>query len=86
MRCRAVKHGKCSRNSLPILVFVVLIALDQLGLGDVVRQTFLILVAAVALGLALAFGLGGQHRAADLIDRWLNIDKRDDDEERPPPL
>jgi len=69
-----------------ILVFVVLIALDQLGLGDVVRQTFLILVAAVALGLALAFGLGGRHRAADLIDRWLNIDKRDDDEERPPPL
>lgn len=57
-----------------ILVFVVLIALDQLGLGDIIRQTFLILVGAVALGLALAFalafGLGGQRRAAELLERW----------------
>ena len=70
-----------------VLVFVVLIALDQLGLGDVVRQTFLIVVAAVALGLALAFGLGGRHRAGKWIDRW--IDAREDgrgEERRPPPL
>ena len=53
-----------------IMAFVLLIALEQLGLGDVLRQTFLILVAALALGLALAFGLGGQRRAADLIERW----------------
>ena len=54
-----------------IMVFVVMIALDQLGLGDVIRQTFLIIVAAVALGLALAFGLGGRERAQRrLIDRW----------------
>jgi hypothetical protein len=70
-----------------VLVFVVLIALDQLGLGDVVRQTFLIIVAAVALGLALAFGLGGRHRAADWIDRWARSREREHDEERrPPPL
>jgi hypothetical protein len=70
-----------------ILVFVVLIALDQLGLGDVVRQTFLILVAAVAFGLALAFGLGGRERAAELLDRWLDGRVRSaDDDERPPPL
>jgi hypothetical protein len=57
-----------------ILVFVVLIALDQLGLGDIIRQTFLILIGAAALGLALAFalafGLGGQRRAAELLERW----------------
>ena len=57
-----------------ILVFVVLIALDQLGLGDIIRQTFLIVVGAVAvglaLGIALAFGLGGQRRAAELLERW----------------
>ena len=70
-----------------VLVFVVLIALDQLGLGDVVRQTFLIIVAAVARGLALAFGLGGRGRAADLIDRWARAREREHDEERrPPPL
>jgi len=70
-----------------VLVFVVLIALEQLGLGDVVRQTFLILVAAVALGLALAFGLGGQRRAAEWIDRWSRSREREHEEERrPPPL
>src|SRR5688500_11635876 len=53
-----------------ILAFVILIALDQLGLGEILRQTFLILVAAVALGLALAFGLGGRERAAELIEKW----------------
>lgn len=61
-----------------IMIFVVLIALDQLGLGDIIRQTFLIIVAAIALGLALAFGLGGQKRAAELIERWTRseIDQR----------
>lgn len=53
-----------------IMTFVVLIALDQLGLGDILRQTFLVVVAAVALALALAFGLGGQRHAAELIERW----------------
>jgi hypothetical protein len=53
-----------------IMVFVVLIALDQLGLGEIIKQTFLILISAVALGLALAFGLGGQKRAAEFLERW----------------
>ena len=53
-----------------IMVFVIMIALDQMGLADIIRQAFLILVAGVALGLALAFGLGGQKRAADVIERW----------------
>jgi len=53
-----------------IVVFVVMIALDQMGLGDIIRQAFLIIVAAIGLGLALALGLGGQKRAAELIERW----------------
>jgi hypothetical protein len=53
-----------------IMIFVVMIALDQMGLGDIIRQTFLVIVAAIALGLALAFGLGGQKRAAELVERW----------------
>ena len=53
-----------------IMTFVIMIALDQIGLGDIIRETFLVLVAAVALGLALAFGLGGQKRAAEIIERW----------------
>ena len=53
-----------------IMIFVIMIALDQTGLGDIIRETFLILLAAVALALALAFGIGGQRRAAELIERW----------------
>jgi hypothetical protein len=62
-----------------IMIFAAMIALDQTGLGDIIRETFLIIVAAVALGLALAFGLGGQKRAAELIERWT---KRREEEEK----
>jgi len=63
-----------------IVVFVILIAIEQLGVGDIIRQTFLVLVAAVAFALALAFGLGGKRRAEELIDRWT----RGRDEPEPP--
>jgi flagellar biosynthesis protein FliQ len=54
-----------------IVVFVVLIAVDQLDLGGaLVQQTFLILLAGIVFALALAFGLGGRDWAAGLLDRW----------------
>jgi hypothetical protein len=54
-----------------IVVFVVLIAVDQLDIGgDLVQHTFLILLGGVVLALALAFGLGGRDWAADLLARW----------------
>jgi hypothetical protein len=54
-----------------ILAFVVLIALDQVGIaGDLVRQTFLILLAGLVFALALAFGLGGREWAAQFLERW----------------
>jgi flagellar biosynthesis protein FliQ len=54
-----------------ILVFVILVALDQVNIGgDIVRQTFLILLAGVVFAVALAFGLGGREWAADLLERW----------------
>ena len=54
-----------------IMTFVVLIALDQVNVGgDIVRQSFLIVLAGVVFALALAFGLGGKDAAAELIDRW----------------
>jgi len=78
--------GRLARYA--IIIFVILIALDQLGLGDIIRQTFLIIVGAVALGLALAFGLGGQKRAAELLERWSR--RKDEDRGKaaptPPPF
>lgn len=54
-----------------IVVFVTLIVLDQLGIGgDILRQSFLILLTGVVLALALAFGLGGRKWAAELLERW----------------
>jgi len=54
-----------------IVIFSVLIALDQLGIGgDIVRQSFLILLGGIVFGLALAFGLGGRERAAECIEQW----------------
>lgn len=54
-----------------IATFVVLIALDQMNIGgDIVRQTFLIILAGVVLALALAFGIGGRDWAAEILERW----------------
>ena len=62
-----------------ILVFVVLIALEQMQIGgDIVRSSFLIILAGVVLALALAFGIGGQHWAAELLDRWWPGERRDE--------
>lgn len=62
-----------------IAVFVVLIAVDQLDIGgDLVQNTFLILLAGVVLALALAFGLGGREWAAGLLARWFPSRERND--------
>ena len=61
--------GRLARYA--IMIFVVLIALDQVNImGDIIRQTFLIVLAGVVLALAIAFGIGGQKWAAGMLDRW----------------
>jgi hypothetical protein len=54
-----------------IVTFVVLIALDQVNIGgDIIRQSFLIILAGLVFALALAFGIGGKDWAAELLERW----------------
>ena len=61
--------GRLARYA--VLVFVILIALDQLNIGgDLIRQSFLIILAGVVLALALAFGVGGQKWASAMLERW----------------
>lgn len=61
--------GRLARYA--IMAFVVLIALEQVQVAtELIRLSFLILLAGIVLALALAFGLGSRHRAADLVDRW----------------
>lgn len=64
-----------------IMTFVVLIALDQINVGgDIVRESFLIILGGIVFALALAFGLGGKEAAAELIDRWWPRDRTKDPE------
>jgi len=54
-----------------VIAFVVLMSLEQLGLGgEIIKHSFLILLGGVVLALALAFGIGGQKWAANLLERW----------------
>ena len=63
-----------------IMIFIVMIALSQVEVGgDIVQRTFLLLLAGLVLGLALAFGLGGKEWAAALLERWWPRHKRDDE-------
>ncbi|MGB8434812.1 MAG: hypothetical protein WCE38_11170 [Burkholderiales bacterium] len=59
-----------------IMAFVVLIALDQVDVGgDIIRESFLVVLAGVVFALALAFGLGGKDWAAERLERWWPRDR-----------
>jgi len=63
-----------------IVTFVVLIALDQVKVGgDIIRQSFLIILAGVVFALALAFGLGGKDWAAKRLERWWPKERKEGD-------
>ncbi len=53
-----------------IWIFAILIALDKLGIiAPFVQTIFMGIVVAIALGLGLSFGLGGQEAASKLIEK-----------------
>lgn len=54
-----------------IIAFAVVAAIDQLGIAETVVNTlFIMIVGALALAFALAFGLGGQQVAAQMTQSW----------------
>ncbi|WPH16184.1 mechanosensitive ion channel family protein [Variovorax paradoxus] len=65
----AMLLGQIARYA--VMAFVILIALDQVKVGgDIVRESFLVILAGVVFALALAFGLAGKDWAAEQIERW----------------
>jgi hypothetical protein len=63
--------GRVARSAAPTLVMAIAVfmILNQLGIAEtIVNVTYIALIGAVALGSALAFGLGGRDAAADLIN------------------
>ena len=68
-----------------IWVLSIAMALEQVGLAkQTVVAAFSILFGAVMFGLAIAFGLGGQHLARQALEKYLTDGKGEKDE--PPPL
>ncbi|MGB3266546.1 MAG: mechanosensitive ion channel [Microcoleus sp.] len=63
---------------IAIIAFVAALALQQMGIGsDIVNLAFGLLLGAIAVGIALAFGLGGREIAANELREWLASFKQD---------
>jgi len=66
--------GKASYYA--VIFFSISIALTQLGIGkEVITATFIIAFGAVALALAISFGLGGKDIAGEYLKKWLEEKK-----------
>jgi hypothetical protein len=56
-----------------VIIYAVFVALTQLGIAvTLTAPTFLILLGAVALAAAIAFGIGGREVAGDIIEKAYN--------------
>jgi Conserved TM helix len=68
---RGSPSGKLAATALPVLVMAIAVfmILNQLRIAsDIVTITYAALMGAVALGMALAFGLGGRDVAASVVE------------------
>ena len=56
-----------------IIIYAAFAALTQLGIAvELTAPTFLIVLGAVALGAAIAFGIGGREVARDIVEKAYN--------------
>jgi hypothetical protein len=63
--------------SAAVWVFAIVIAVNQVGIASTLVNTlFMGFVAALALGLGLAFGLGGRETAAEIVRNWYSQGKQ----------
>jgi hypothetical protein len=54
-----------------VWAFAVVVAVNQLGIAtELVNTLFMAIVGALALGLGLAFGLGGRETAGEIVRKW----------------
>ena len=61
---------------IAVIAFAVLIAINQVGIAtDLVNILFIGIVAALALALGLAFGLGGREVAGQVTKDWYDRSK-----------
>ena len=77
VRGAAAEAGLSNANFLAktaaviVWAFALVVAVNQLGIAtELVNTLFMAVVGAVALGLGLAFGLGGRETAAEILRKW----------------
>ncbi|WBY01553.1 small-conductance mechanosensitive ion channel [Ramlibacter tataouinensis] len=58
-------------SSALVWAFAIVVAVNQIGIAtELVNTLFMAFVGAIALGLGLAFGLGGRETAGQILNRW----------------
>lgn len=68
-------------GSAGVILLAVFMALQELGIAtDIVTTAFAILFGAIALALALAFGLGGRELAGEITREWYERYKKERDD------
>ncbi|MDP3775384.1 MAG: hypothetical protein Q8Q85_14060 [Gemmatimonadales bacterium] len=73
-----------------VIMISVFMALQQVGVAaDIVTTAFTLILGAVALAVALAFGIGNTHLAGEVTRRWYEVGRKGQDrrstDERPAP-
>ena len=77
---RSVRSSLTARATLlalvarvAILIFSGSMALNEMGLGnEIIVTAFSILLGAIGVALAIAFGMGGRDAAARQLEEWRN--------------
>ncbi len=77
VRGAAAEAGLSNTNFLSkaaavvVWAFAIVVAVNQLGIAtELVNTLFMAVVGALALGLGLAFGLGGRETAQEILRKW----------------
>lgn len=79
-------HILATAARIAILVFAGALALRQMGIAEsIVNLAFGLMLGAVAVAAAIAFGIGGRSVAADLLERWRG-QLREQASRTPPPI
>ena len=69
-------EGKCEKALVSlvricVIIFTAAIAIGNLNIGDsIVQIAFTLILGAVCVAVAIAFGVGGRETAAKLLGEW----------------
>jgi hypothetical protein len=86
VRGAAAEAGISNANMLSkvasalVWAFAIVVAVNQIGIATTLVNTlFMAFVGAIALGLGLAFGLGGRETAGQIVSQWYGSAKANSD-------